>query len=171
MVIICINGSINSGKSTIARLLAARLPDARFVEGDDHDGHELPFEHMIAHAVDRLATVVADADRTLVIAYPLREQDHAILSRAAASRGLQLLIVTLAPPLDVALSQRGPRILDDAERERIREMYLEGYHERPFSDLVIGGTPEPEVIVETIAALVRDGASALPPGSSAPAGG
>lgn len=151
MVIICINGTINSGKSTIARLLAARLTDARFVEGDDHHGHDLPFEQMIAHAVKRLAAEVAEATQTLIIAYPLRDEDYAVLRDAAARRGLQMLVVTLSPPLDVALGKRGSRTLDDGERARIREMYSEGYHERSFSDLVIAGTPTPDAIVETIA--------------------
>ncbi len=150
MVVVCINGSINSGKSTIARLLADRLPGARFVEGDDHDGHDLPFEEMIAHAVQRLATIVAEGRETLVIAYPLRETEFAILRDAAASRDLQLVVVTLAPPLEVVLVQRGARLLDDGERARIREMYGEGYHQRPFSDLIIGGTPDPNSIVAAI---------------------
>lgn len=154
MLIICINGSINSGKSTIARLLAARLA-ARFVEGDDHDGRDLPFEQMILHAVRRLAAQIAEATETLVIAYPLREQDYAALRDAAEIRGLELLVVTLSPPLEAALGKRGARVLDDGERSRIREMYSEGYHERPFSDLVIEGALTPDTIVETIAGFVR----------------
>ena len=66
-----------------------------------------------------------------------------------------MLVVTLSPPLEVALGKRGARVLDDGERSRIREMYFEGYHERPFSDLVIEGTPTPDTIVETIAGFVR----------------
>jgi hypothetical protein len=166
MMVICINGSINSGKSTIARLLAEHLRDARFVEGDDHDGHELPFEQMIARAVQRLAAIITEAQETLVIAYPLRETDFAILRQAAAASRRPLLVVTLAPPLEVVLAPRGARRLDDGERARIREMYAEGYHARPFSDLVIGGEPTPDAVVAAILEL-----TALRPGSSAPAGG
>ena len=165
MMVICINGSINSGKSTIARQLAEHLPGARFVEGDDHDGHELPFEQMIAYAVQRLAAIIAETRETLVIAYPLRETDFAILRDVASRRGLRLLVVTLAPPLEVALGQRGVRPLDDGERARVREMYSEGYHARAFSDLIIGGAPAPEAVVAEIVEL-----TALRPGSSAPGG-
>jgi hypothetical protein len=154
MFIICINGSINSGKSTIAQLLATRLPDARFVEGDDHDGHDLPFDQMIAHAVRRLAAEISEANETLVVAYPLREEDYTVLRDAAAGRGLQLRVITLSPPLDVVLGKRGARDLSDGERARIREMYDEGYQDRRFSDLVITGAPTPDVVVETIVGLL-----------------
>lgn len=171
MLVICINGSINSGKSTIARLLAARLA-ATFVEGDDHDGHDLPLKQMIIHAVRHLAAQIAEASQSLVIAYPLREEDYTTLRDAAASRGLELLVVTLSPPLDVALARRGARILNNGERARIREMYSEGYHERPFSDLVIEGTPTADAIVDTIAGFLGSSlATALPPGSSVPGPG
>jgi len=152
MIVICINGSINSGKSTVARALAARLGNARFVEGDDHDGHELPFEDMISAALERLAREVrSDAGHDfLVIAYPLREADFLLLEAAAVGRGAEIAAVTLAPPLDVALSQRGERVLDEGELARIREMYAEGYHARPFSSLTIAGVPPVDEVVERI---------------------
>lgn len=150
MIVICINGSINSGRSTVGRALAARL-GVRFIEGDDHDAHELPFEEMIVAAVERLARVIEAADERLVVAYPLRDQDFAVLDEAARKRGAELVVVTLAPPLEVALTQRGERVLDDGERERIRKMYAEGYNAREFSALVADGTPTVEGAVGVIA--------------------
>jgi len=154
MIVICINGSINSGKSTVARALAARLENARFVEGDDHDGHTLPFEDMISAALERLVREVrSDGGHDfLVIAYPLRGSDFLLLEAAAVGRGAEIAVVTLAPPLDVALSQRGDRVLDEGELERIRDMYAEGYHARPFSSLTVEGAPPVDEVVEQIAA-------------------
>jgi len=45
--------------------------------------------------------------------------------------------VTLAPTLAAAQSDRGGRVLTAWERQRIAQMYLEGYAARPFSDLVL----------------------------------
>jgi hypothetical protein len=45
--------------------------------------------------------------------------------------------ITLAPPREVALSNRGGRRLRKWEKARIDEMYSEGYHARSYSDLVI----------------------------------
>jgi len=152
MIVVCINGSINSGKSTVARALAARLEKARFLEGDDHDGHHLPFDEMVSTAIERLAREIRrDAvHERLVMAYPLRDEDFAALDKAARERGATLLVVTLAPPLDVVLGQRGKRVLDAGETERIREMYAEGYHARPFSSLIVDGTPSVAEVVARI---------------------
>jgi gluconate kinase len=51
MIVICLNGPINVGKSMIGRVLADRLPDAEFIEGDDHGIPEgVPFAEMIEQA-------------------------------------------------------------------------------------------------------------------------
>ncbi|KGM30545.1 hypothetical protein, partial [Inquilinus limosus] len=78
MDIICVNGPINAGKSTVARRLAGLLPGAAFVEGDDHDAPEgADLCTIIAAALVRIEALIAAAAGTLVIAYPMRPQDHA----------------------------------------------------------------------------------------------
>lgn len=140
MHVICLNGTINAGKSTVGRALAAALPDADFVEGDDHGVPEgTPFLEMLEIAVARLAQAIEQSQRRfLVLAYPLRDEDFGRLSTAARKRGARLSVVTLAPPLSVVLSKRGDRVLSDGELARVREMVEEGYAERSFSDLVLG---------------------------------
>lgn len=44
---------------------------------------------------------------------------------------------TLAPPQAIAASDRGMRTLTEWERQRIAEMYREGYASRAFSDCFI----------------------------------
>jgi hypothetical protein len=146
MDIICINGPINSGKSTVGRRLAALLPGAAFVEGDDHGApDEADLDTVIAVALARIEGQIASAGGDLVIAYPLRRQDHARLAAAAGRRGARLFVATLAPPMAVALADRGSRPLSTEERDRIVEMYAEGYAGPAFSDLVLdnaGLTPD-----------------------------
>lgn len=156
MVVICLNGPINAGKSTIGRVLADRLPDAEFIEGDDHGIPEgVPFEEMIAQATAWLAGLIAEKQRAfLVIAYPLRPEDFALLREASAKRGARLFVVTLAPPMELVLKDRGARRLDDEERARIREMYAEGYASRDFSDMIVTDVESPEVMARRIAADV-----------------
>lgn len=76
-VLIFINGTINSGKSTVASLLSKEIPSSVYK------------------------------------------------------------VITLAPSEETALSKRGDRILTENEKQRISQMYLEGYHKRTFSDLII----------------------------------
>ncbi|MPV69734.1 shikimate kinase [Burkholderia sp. BE17] len=134
-----LNGPINSGKTTIGRALARALPDARFIDGDDHDAPEdAPFDVQWAIALERLVTQIANArERHLVIAYPIGEAEFERLRAACDARAARLFVVTLAPPEAVAASNRDTRALTDWERQRIAEMYREGYATRAFSDCVI----------------------------------
>jgi hypothetical protein len=145
MRVVHLNGPINSGKSTIGQALAALLPDAVFIEGDEHgapDDLNPPARWVLA--LDRLARLIATATaETLVIAYPLDEPGFRRLRDAALARGATFRVVTLAPPLTMALADRGRR-LTDWERRRIPEMYARGYATRMFSDLILDtGTTTP----------------------------
>ncbi|RQU20043.1 shikimate kinase [Burkholderia cenocepacia] len=139
LTVIHLNGPINSGKTTIGLALSRLLPDARFIDGDDHDAPEdAPFDVQWAIALERLVTRIAQArERHLVIAYPIGEAEFERLRAACDARDARLFVVTLAPPEAVAASNRGTRALTDWERQRIAEMYREGYASRAFSDCVI----------------------------------
>ncbi|WP_084752110.1 shikimate kinase [Burkholderia cenocepacia] len=139
LTVIHLNGPINSGKTTIGLALARVLPDARFIDGDDHDAPEdAPFDVQWAIALERLVTRIANArERHLVIAYPIGEAEFERLRAACEARDARLFVVTLAPPEAVAASNRGARALTDWERNRIAEMYREGYAARPFSEMVL----------------------------------
>lgn len=136
LTVIHLNGPINSGKTTIGLALARVLPDARFIDGDDHDAPEdAPFDVQWAIALERLVTQIANArERHLVIAYPIGDPEFERLRAACEAR---LFVVTLAPPEAIASSNRGSRALTDWERSRIAEMYREGYASRPFSRMVL----------------------------------
>jgi len=139
LTVIHLNGPINGGKTTIGHALARVLPDARFIDGDDHDAPEdAPFDVQWAIALERLVTQITHArERHLVIAYPIGEAEFERLSAACDARAARIFVVTLAPPEAVAASNRGTRALTDWERQRIAEMYREGYAARTFSDCVI----------------------------------
>ncbi|WP_347881400.1 shikimate kinase [Achromobacter sp. GD03932] len=119
--------------------MAALLPAVRFIDGDDHDApSHLPYTEQWALALARLTRLIAQAqERYLVIAYPLEQDSYEQILAACRQRGARLRVVTLAPTLTAAQSDRGGRILTDWERQRIAQMYLEGYAARPFSDLVL----------------------------------
>ncbi|RQZ36534.1 shikimate kinase [Burkholderia sp. Bp9090] len=139
LTVIHLNGPINSGKTTIDRALAQRLPDARFIDGDDHDApDDAPFDVQWAIALARLVKEIAQArERHLVIAYPIGDAEFDRLRAACDARDARLFVVTLAPPVAIAASDRGTRALTDWERKRIAEMYCEGYAARAFSDCFV----------------------------------
>lgn len=139
LLVIHLNGPINSGKTTIGRALARMLPDAHFIDGDDHDApDDAPLHAQWAIALARLVAAIADArERHLVIAYPIGAAEFERLRAACDARAARLFVATLAPPEAVAASDRGTRTLTDWERQRIAEMYREGYAARAFSDCFV----------------------------------
>jgi Mg-chelatase subunit ChlI len=55
--VIHLNGPINSGKSSVGRALAGLLPDAVFIDGDDHDAPgDAPLGTRIQVALRRIET-------------------------------------------------------------------------------------------------------------------
>jgi hypothetical protein len=155
--IIVVSGPINAGKTTIGRALAKAIDGAVFIDGDDHQAPEdAPLALRIEAGLKRLSEEIAGNPAPwLVIAYPLRDEDHERLLDVAQTREARLLTVTLAPPLEVCLSDRGRRALDDGERARICEMYTEGYHQRAFSDLVVSSASSVEAAVNETSAWLN----------------
>ncbi|MDE1009799.1 MAG: shikimate kinase [Paraburkholderia fungorum] len=138
MDIVCINGPINSGKSTVGRCLCELLPEAQFVEGDDHDAPEdADLDTRIGASLARIEALIINANTDLVVAYPLRAEDYARIVAAAARRGAGVFVATLSPPLAESLTNRGTRALSRAECTRIVEMYEEGYADRRFTNLLL----------------------------------
>ncbi len=132
--IIIINGSINSGKSTIAEELARIIPDSRFTEGDELGTHDSNLEKWIPTVLQALIQQAKELGcSNMFIAFPLRHENWEYLQQHLRAN---VLCITLSPPLDIALSSRNSRQLEDWERNRIQEMYREGYHKRSFSHLI-----------------------------------
>jgi hypothetical protein len=157
---ILINGPVASGKSTVASALVARVPGAVLIEGDDHIPNVagLSREARWALALDGIAAQLREvlaAGRPVAVAWPLTEDAFRRLVATAHDAGGEAVCITLAPPLASVLTGRG-RKLTPAECGRIREMYAEGYASRPFSDLVIDGSPTPDEAADEIIALLRN---------------
>jgi len=164
--VVVVNGPINSGKSTLGLALSRRLPDACFIDGDDHDTpDDAPLLVRVEAALRRIeARIVGAESRFLVVAYPLRQEDFERIGRACDRREAGLLVITLAPPLAIALADRGVRRLEPGERKRIVEMYREGYHARPFSDLILDTARlDPDQAADEAAAAVLKSAARLDP--------
>lgn len=152
MLVICLNGSVNSGKATTGQALATLISGARFIDADDHGAPEgTSFAAMLKISMARLEREIAAARApVLIIANPLRDEDFARLHAAASARAARLVVVTLAPALDSVVVDRGARRLTLDERARVAEMYREGYHQRAFTDLLITDAPSPAAAARDI---------------------
>lgn len=166
MLILNINGPMNSGKSTVSKILVNMLPNATFIEVDDLMSDEeqeklgLSLQQGWQERHKRLnqklqALKESCTDETVIFAYPIADntyQDWKALEDAQT----KFLNITLAPSLEECLKNRGTRELDDWDRNRIREMYEEGYQNRSYSDFIINNDHQtPEETAEVIKGFVE----------------
>ena len=170
MLILNINGPINSGKSTVSKILVNLLPNATFVEVDELMSDEeqqklgLSVQQGWRERQIRLNQKLQDLKKsreyeTVIFAYPIADNTYQDW-KAMEDDQTKFLNITLAPSLEKCLKNRGTRELDDWERNRIREMYEEGYQNRPYSDFIINNDHQtPEGTAEVIKGFVEQALS------------
>ena len=174
MRIININGPINSGKSTIAKMLQAELPNCLFVEVDellpDEEEEKLNLrrEEGWAERLNRLDKILAQEKNlgryeNIVFSYPMTEKNYRRWN-LQKDENREFINITLAPKLEICLQNRGVRELTAQEIERIKEMYREGYNCPKSADLIIDNsvqTPE-ETLQKVLFCLKTDIRPATP---------
>lgn len=166
MQIININGPINSGKSTVSKLLVNSLLQSLFIEVDDllsedeQDRLGLSMQAGWGERTNRLAKIIKQEKgngdyQTIVFAYPISQNLYQEW-KSWEDKDTSFVNITLAPKLEVCLQNRGDRELDDWEIERIKQMYKEGYQHPPFSDLIIDNSKQsPQETVQAIVSFLQ----------------
>lgn len=161
MKIINIGGPINSGKTTVSKILAARLPNSVFIEVDelmsDEEAAAMPLFRDRIH--ERLRRLYAAIDKHIldgvldyvIFAYPMYPDTFNAVSEIVARRA-DFVVVTLSPDMDKCRTNRGTRELTEWEVGRIKEMFDEGVSTFAKSDLFIDNTDQtPD---ETVTAII-----------------
>lgn len=152
MRIININGPINSGKTTVSKLLHEKLSDCLFIEVDELLSDEeqkkmnLSRKKGWAERLKRLNTVIAQEKKTrryenIIFAYPMTDKTYHQW-KLWEDENTKFINITLAPKLDICLQNRGERELSAQEKERIKQMYKEGYNHPEFSDFIIDNSAQ-----------------------------
>ena len=150
-MIIFVNGSINSGKTTVAKLLQKALPNTALLEIDAlrEMVSWMPLEDSIPLNFSNAVSVITNfvrAGLNVVVPYPLSQSNHEYLKGSLETLGTDMYFFTLAPSLETALSNRGKRVLTENEKERIAHHYRIGipnpsFGEMPVPRLQVAGTP------------------------------
>lgn len=147
MLILNINGPMNSGKTTVSKILVNLLPKATFIEVDDLMSDEeqkklgLSLQEGWKERHKRLSEKLLKLKQsrkfeTVVFAYPIADNTYQDW-KAIEDKNTLFLNITLAPSLKECLKNRGTRKLTEWEQNRIRKMYEEGYQNRPYADFII----------------------------------
>lgn len=127
-MIIFVNGTINAGKSTVAKMLAERLGKTALVEIDKlrEFVEWMPIKEAVPISLENAVSVVGNfAKRGIdcVVPYPLSEENYLYLVDKLRDYGKDLVVVTLVPGKEVVLQNRGGRELNSWEKERVEYHY------------------------------------------------
>ena len=159
-MIILLNGSINSGKTTVSKQLLALLPRTAHVEVDDLREFIrcLPLEESIPLNLKNAVAVTQNFvayGLNVVLSYPLSQEDYDYLMRDLKPLGVPIYCVTLNPDLAVALTNRGTRELTEWERQRIPYHYETGINSPPFGIVLDNTRLTPEETARQIIAITK----------------
>ena len=127
---IWITGSINSGKSTVAKILGVKLKMA-VIELDAFSVFVetwMPFEDYVALNYAMVSDVVGAYNRRsigAIVVYPLGEK--VFMENEEKFSDFDIFIID--PGFENALNQRGSRVLSEWEKERIKHQYEIGLHQ------------------------------------------
>lgn len=139
-MVILLNGSINSGKTTVGKALCLREKFA-FIEVDSLRDFVswLPLEESIELNLENAVDVAKNFDLrgiNSVIAYPLSEKDYLFVRELLECAGIDVIPITLYPGLVSLCSNRGGRELSDWEVSRIGELVDTGIAKPDFSHII-----------------------------------
>ncbi len=123
-MIIILNGGMNSGKSTISKVLAERLTQTAIVEIDAlREFVEcLSLQESIPINIQNAADITrryVDNGLNVVVCYPFSPKNFELFVATLKSPS-KIEMIHLKPRLDIALTNRGSRELDAEEQDRIR---------------------------------------------------
>lgn len=148
-MIIFLNGSINAGKSTVAKLLVKKLPNTALIEIDALREmiNWMPIDKAVPLNLENAVSVIKNFVKEgldVIVPYPLSEKNYDYMTANLRDLATNIHVFTLDPKLEKAVTNRGTRELNDWERERIRHHYDIGIHNPSFGEIIdtSGQTPE-----------------------------
>ena len=154
-MIIFINGSINSGKSTVSKILAKELPNFALIEIDALREmiNCMPLEKAIPINLENAISLIQNFSGKgldTIVVYPLSQKNYDYIISKIKDLNEQIYCFTLAPKIEKALSNRGTRDLNDWEMERIKHHYDIGIHAPAFGEVIDNSEQTPEETVKII---------------------
>ena len=154
-MVIFINGSINSGKSTIAKGLSDKLSNTAVLEIDELRNfiQWKPLEESIPINLENACLLIRNFVKhniNVIVPYPVSQKNYDFFIKHLGDLDIDLYFVTLNPSLDVVTRNRGARKLSEWEVKRIRYHYQIGINNPSFGLTIDNSYEKPEETVEKI---------------------
>ena len=154
-MIIFLNGSINSGKTTIANILAEKISNTALLEIDTLRQmiNWMPIDKAVPVNIENAVSLIknfSNKNFNVIVPYPLSEKNHNFIMKELKDIDTKIFIFTLSPKLEKVLTNRGSRELDSWEIERIKYHYDIGIHNPIFGEIIDNGDQKPEETADYI---------------------
>ena len=154
-MIIILNVSINSGKSTVAKILQEKIPHTAYVEVDElrrfidwMDG-EKAYPLSVENALLVTKNFVKK-DLNVVFTYIIGEDDYKIVQEMLKDVSTNVFIFTFSPDINHTLTNRGSRELTEQELKRIQYHYDIGINNPSFGQIIDNTHQTPKETAEII---------------------
>lgn len=154
-MVIFLNGSVNAGKSTVAKLLKEKLPNSALVEVDVfHEMIEwMPIDRAVPLNLENAVTVIRNFSKNnlnVIATYPLSEKNYEYVMNNLKDLNTPIYFFTLSPKLEIALKNRGERKITEEEKTRINHHYKIGIPDPTFGEIIDNSDQTPEETTEFI---------------------
>jgi hypothetical protein len=154
-MIIWINGSINSGKSTVAKLLGEKLEKTAVLEIDQlrHFISKTPLEESIPLNLSNAVLLIKNFHKNgyeVIVPYPLSHENFDYIKKELLDLNTEMFFFSLKPSLEKVLTNRGGRVLSEWEVERINYHYDVGIPDLKESTIIDNGNQTPGETVDLI---------------------
>lgn len=157
-MIVFLNGSINAGKSTVAKLLAKEMPNSALVEVDSLSAmiDWMPIDRSVPINLENAVAIIQNFVKrglNVIVPYPLSQKNYEYMTAHLNDCDADIFVFTLAPSIEKAQSDTQDRKLTEWERERIKHHYDIGIPNPTFGKIVDTTNQTPE---ETAAYIIAE---------------
>jgi len=154
-MVIFINGSINSGKSTVSKIIAKKLTNTVILEIDTLRKfiHWLPLEKSIPINLENACLLIKNFDKNninVIVPYPISQKNYDLIMKLLKGLKTKIYFFTLDPSINIALTNRGNRKLSVWEKNRIKHHYRIGIHRPSFGEIINNSNDKPEETAKKI---------------------
>ncbi len=154
-MVIFINGSINAGKSTVAKGLAQRLENTALVEIDTLGAFIdwVEIDKAVPINLENALLVIRNLIKhgfNVIVPYPLSERNYRSMLGGLEDLQERILVFTLAPRLEKALRQTADRQLSEWELARIKHHYEIGIPNPSFGTVIDTTEQAPAETIEQV---------------------
>lgn len=159
-MIIILNGSINSGKTTVAKILWNKIPNTAFIEVDKLREFIdwMPCKEAFPLSIENAVLVMKNFVKkglNVILTYPLDKDDYEFVINELKDVKTKIYTFTFNPDIDIALTNRGTRELTEWEVSRIKYHYQIGINKPVFGKIIDNTNQSPTETADEILNYIK----------------